>query len=152
MAKKVCHVIVATSKHEGTLDLASRSIQVLHTSIELAHFRCASDYSKMLQLLQSQDRRKMPRRLYPRHYSCVNRKAYDGTSVLDCSHIAEPMNLSSASLTSRYNVPEQICVLPSSFNNIFNATFAVTNAEVANQVTVLYTNDYKYTTHGVCCS
>ena len=60
-------------------------------------------------------------------------------------------NFAPSSLLSLYNVPEVQCLLPSTFNGIVNATIAITNAELLPQGTVLYTDDYAYTTHGVCC-
>jgi hypothetical protein len=49
------------------------------------------------------------------------------------------------------NVPEVKATRPSTFNDLTNVIFKSTNAQVANRVTVLYTDNFFYTTSGVCC-
>ena len=41
--------------------------------------------------------------------------------------------------------------LDASFRGLVNVTIEVTNAEVADQTTILYSDDYTYTTHETCC-
>ena len=78
-------------------------------------------------------------------------------SVLICLPLADhdpkqaSCNFSPGDITNLYNVPEQKCVLPTSFSGLTNATFTVSNSQIANQVTVLYTDDYVYTTSSICC-
>ena len=42
-------------------------------------------------------------------------------------------------------------VLDATFSGLTNITIAITNSEVNNKLTILYTDDFNYTTHGVCC-
>ncbi|KAL8670235.1 MAG: hypothetical protein Q9168_005210 [Polycauliona sp. 1 TL-2023] len=49
------------------------------------------------------------------------------------------------------NVPEKQCVLNSNFNNLHTAKLQVIDAPIADKLTVLYTDIYKYITRGKCC-
>ena len=50
-----------------------------------------------------------------------------------------------------YFEPELLCKLPDTFKDLKNVEIKVTEAQIAERLTVLYTDNFVYDTVGVCC-